>query len=124
MTAVEQIQRIQKDTDVHRSRHSHAVCRARPAEQILRLLAELIGVITFLSRLLGMARESIAANYFGGGMVYSAFQFAFHRAELVSGNSSVKGPSRQPSFPSTPRPSKTNTPPAASPLQRAGPGRR
>src|SRR5205809_449286 len=39
--------------------------------------AKLIGVITFLSRLLGMARESIAANYFGGGMVYSAFQFAF-----------------------------------------------
>src|SRR5437868_10312722 len=39
--------------------------------------AKLIGGITFLSRLLGMARESIAANYFGGGMVYSAFQFAF-----------------------------------------------
>lgn len=39
--------------------------------------AKLIGMITFLSRLLGMARESIAANYFGGGMVYSAFQFAF-----------------------------------------------
>src|SRR3954468_11727981 len=39
--------------------------------------AKLIGVITFVSRLLGMARESIAANYFGGGMVYSAFQFAF-----------------------------------------------
>jgi len=39
--------------------------------------ARLIGAITLLSRLLGMARESIAANYFGGGMVYSAFQFAF-----------------------------------------------
>ena len=39
--------------------------------------AKVIGAITFLSRLLGMARESIAANYFGGGMVYSAFQFAF-----------------------------------------------
>src|SRR5215475_3846386 len=39
--------------------------------------AKLIGAITLLSRLLGMARESIAANYFGGGMVYSAFQFAF-----------------------------------------------
>src|SRR3954463_14359486 len=39
--------------------------------------AKLIGAITFGSRLLGMARESIAANYFGGGMVYSAFQFAF-----------------------------------------------
>src|SRR3954451_17907484 len=39
--------------------------------------AKLIGVITFVSRLLGMARESIAANYFVGGMVYSAYQFAF-----------------------------------------------
>src|SRR5438874_11437050 len=39
--------------------------------------AKLIGAITFLSRLLGMARESIAANYFGGGIVYSAFTFAF-----------------------------------------------
>src|SRR3954467_11402680 len=39
--------------------------------------AKLIGVITFLSRLLGMARESIAANYFGANAVYSAFTFAF-----------------------------------------------
>src|SRR5438552_13868358 len=39
--------------------------------------AKLIGAITFLSRLLGMTRESIAANYFGGGIVYSAFTFAF-----------------------------------------------
>src|SRR5262245_50699312 len=39
--------------------------------------AKLIGAITFLSRLLGMARESIAANFFGGGIVYSAFTFAF-----------------------------------------------
>jgi putative peptidoglycan lipid II flippase len=39
--------------------------------------AKVIGAITLLSRLLGMARESIAANYFGGGMVYSAFTFAF-----------------------------------------------
>src|SRR5438552_413955 len=39
--------------------------------------AKLVGAITFLSRLLGMARESIAANYFGGGIVYSAFTFAF-----------------------------------------------
>src|ERR1700753_3192198 len=39
--------------------------------------AKLIGAITFLSRLLGMARESIAANYFGANAIYSAFTFAF-----------------------------------------------
>src|SRR6478609_11339902 len=39
--------------------------------------AKLIGVITFISRILGMARESIAANYFGANAVYSAFTFAF-----------------------------------------------
>ncbi len=39
--------------------------------------AKLIGVITLLSRILGMARESIAANYFGANAVYSAFTFAF-----------------------------------------------
>jgi putative peptidoglycan lipid II flippase len=39
--------------------------------------AKIIGVITFLSRILGMARESIAANYFGANAVYSAFTFAF-----------------------------------------------
>src|SRR5438477_4739351 len=39
--------------------------------------AKLIGGITFLSRLLGMARESIAANYFGANAVISAFTFAF-----------------------------------------------
>lgn len=39
--------------------------------------AKLIGVITFLSRLLGLAREIIAANYFGAGPIWSAFQYAF-----------------------------------------------
>jgi putative peptidoglycan lipid II flippase len=39
--------------------------------------AKLIGFLTFISRLLGMARESIAAAYFGGAPVYAAFQFAF-----------------------------------------------
>ena len=39
--------------------------------------AKLISSITFLSRILGMARESIAANYFGANAVYSAFTFAF-----------------------------------------------
>ena len=39
--------------------------------------AKAIGFITFISRLLGMARESIAANYFGAGAVWSAFTVAF-----------------------------------------------
>src|SRR3954464_11423994 len=39
--------------------------------------AKLIGFLTFISRLLGLARESIAANYFGASPVYAAFQFAF-----------------------------------------------
>src|SRR3954471_5534649 len=39
--------------------------------------AKLIGTITFLSRILGMARESIAANYFGASPAYAAFTFAF-----------------------------------------------
>jgi putative peptidoglycan lipid II flippase len=39
--------------------------------------ARAIGFITFISRLLGMARESIAANYFGAGAVWSAFTVAF-----------------------------------------------
>jgi putative peptidoglycan lipid II flippase len=39
--------------------------------------AKLIGAITFISRILGMARESIAANYFGAGAIWSAFTVAF-----------------------------------------------
>lgn len=39
--------------------------------------AKLIGAITFLSRLLGLAREAIAANYFGSSAVYAAFTLAF-----------------------------------------------
>src|SRR5688572_3314481 len=39
--------------------------------------AKLIGAITFLSRVLGMAREAIAAGYFGRSPIYSAFQLAF-----------------------------------------------
>ena len=39
--------------------------------------AKAIGFITFISRLLGMAREAIAANYFGAGAVWSAFTVAF-----------------------------------------------
>src|ERR1041385_7718344 len=39
--------------------------------------AKLIGAITLVSRILGMARESIAANYFGASAAYAAFTFAF-----------------------------------------------
>jgi putative peptidoglycan lipid II flippase len=39
--------------------------------------AKLIGAITFASRILGMAREAIAANYFGAGAIWSAFTVAF-----------------------------------------------
>src|SRR5688572_8857611 len=39
--------------------------------------ARAIGFITFISRLLGLAREAIAANYFGAGAVWSAFTVAF-----------------------------------------------
>jgi putative peptidoglycan lipid II flippase len=39
--------------------------------------AKLIGTITFLSRILGLAREVVAANFFGAGAVWSAFQYAF-----------------------------------------------
>lgn len=36
-----------------------------------------MGAITFFSRILGLARESIAAAYFGSSAIYSAFTFAF-----------------------------------------------
>jgi len=39
--------------------------------------AKLIGAITLLSRILGMAREAIAAAYFGKDAAYSAFTLAF-----------------------------------------------
>jgi putative peptidoglycan lipid II flippase len=39
--------------------------------------ARLIGALTLLSRLLGLAREVIAAHFFGDGRVWSAFTVAF-----------------------------------------------
>ena len=39
--------------------------------------ARLIGVITLLSRVLGLGREMVAAAYFGAGPVWSAFTVAF-----------------------------------------------
>jgi putative peptidoglycan lipid II flippase len=39
--------------------------------------AKLIGALTLVSRILGMARESVSAHYFGAGVVSSAFAVAF-----------------------------------------------
>lgn len=39
--------------------------------------AKVIGAITLISRVLGLAREMIAANYFGAGVVLSAWKVAF-----------------------------------------------
>src|ERR1700728_4287583 len=39
--------------------------------------AKLISVLTLLSRFLGMARESVVANYFGATVVAQAFTVAF-----------------------------------------------
>lgn len=48
----------------------------RPSRGFVRH-AGLISFITLISRFLGLARESVAAHYFGAGAVWSAFQFAF-----------------------------------------------
>lgn len=39
--------------------------------------AKLIGFLTLISRILGMAREVVAASFFGAGVVWSGFQYAF-----------------------------------------------
>jgi putative peptidoglycan lipid II flippase len=39
--------------------------------------ATLIGGLTFVSRILGMARESVASYFFGAGAIWSAFTVAF-----------------------------------------------
>src|SRR3954453_9494730 len=39
--------------------------------------AKLIGLLTLVSRMLGMAREVVAARFFGAGVVGGAFQYAF-----------------------------------------------
>ena len=48
----------------------------RPAKSFVAH-AKLIGLLTLLSRVLGMARESVSAKYFGAGLVSSAFIVAF-----------------------------------------------
>src|SRR5881628_2521425 len=49
---------------------------ARPAKSFVAH-AKLIGGLTLFSRILGMARESVSAKYFGAGIVSSAFIVAF-----------------------------------------------
>jgi putative peptidoglycan lipid II flippase len=49
----------------------------RPSHAAYVSHAKLIGVVTLLSRILGMARESCASNFFGAGAAYSAFTVAF-----------------------------------------------
>jgi putative peptidoglycan lipid II flippase len=49
---------------------------AKPAKSFVAH-AKLIGGLTLLSRILGMARESVSAKYFGAGIVSSAFIVAF-----------------------------------------------
>ena len=39
--------------------------------------AKLIGFLTFISRIFGMARESVASYFFGAGAIWSAFTVAF-----------------------------------------------
>src|SRR5258706_12056057 len=39
--------------------------------------AKLIGALTLVSRILGMARESVASYFFGAGAIWSAFSTAF-----------------------------------------------
>jgi len=52
---------------------------SKPARQSRSFTAQaaVMGAITFLSRILGLARESIAARYFGSSPVYAAFTLAF-----------------------------------------------
>jgi putative peptidoglycan lipid II flippase len=50
---------------------------APPPQKSFVAHAKLIGGLTLFSRILGMARESISAKYFGAGMVSVAFSVAF-----------------------------------------------
>src|SRR5205809_2287506 len=49
---------------------------AAPAKSFLGH-AKLIGALTFLSRIVGLAREIVAGHYLGTGIVASAFTVAF-----------------------------------------------
>lgn len=56
---------------------SPAATGVAPATPSFLSHARLIAAITLGSRVLGLARESVAAHYFGAGAVWSAFQYAF-----------------------------------------------
>jgi len=59
--------------------HAIAPIPAPPRAQTKSFLAhaKLIGLLTLLSRLLGLAREIVAGHYLGTGLVASAFRVAF-----------------------------------------------
>jgi putative peptidoglycan lipid II flippase len=48
-----------------------------PAKSSFLRHAKLIGLLTLLSRVVGLVREMVAAHYLGAGIVASAFSFAF-----------------------------------------------
>lgn len=54
----------------------------QPAARSFVAHARLISALTLVSRILGMAREAVAAHYFGAGIVWSAFTVAFTIANL------------------------------------------
>jgi putative peptidoglycan lipid II flippase len=49
---------------------------ARPAVSFISH-AKIIGIVTFVSRILGLAREMIAAHFFGAGPLWAAWKVAF-----------------------------------------------
>jgi putative peptidoglycan lipid II flippase len=51
--------------------------KAKPASTGFLYHAKLISLLTLLSRILGVFRESLAAKYFGAGLVSTAFTVAF-----------------------------------------------
>jgi putative peptidoglycan lipid II flippase len=54
-----------------------ALPRAAEGNRSFIAHARLMAGVTFLSRILGMVRESVVANFFGAGPIWSAFTFAF-----------------------------------------------
>jgi putative peptidoglycan lipid II flippase len=56
---------------------SHAPVRPKPAAKSFVGHAKLIGGLTLVSRVMGLAREIVAGHYLGTGLVASAFTVAF-----------------------------------------------
>ena len=59
------------------SQEAVSTTQAAPPARSFIQHAKLISLLTLASRVLGMARESFAAHYFGAGMVSAAFTVAF-----------------------------------------------